>query len=176
MSNFNKVTFQEFLWLLTRTQKNHIDSGEPIPAINKEGQEKIQYCLEAPFMGFGDIEFHKTFDEKAAILFYDICKLHCLLNGNKRMAVETTMFFIWKNARYSHLPKRVLIELAKKVVESNADNKDETVWWLKTVFRGGIRKMSTGMKIGIILKYTPELIGYLFITAFKKLFKIKSNS
>jgi|GEM_PF-2269021 len=161
MNEFQQVTYAEFVWLLTRTQKQHIDVGEPIPEINSQGQHKIQYCLQAPFMGFGDIEFHKTFDEKAAILFYDLCKLHCLMNGNKRMAIETTIFFAFKNQRYCYIDKRVFIDMAKKVVESDANNKDEIVWWVSRVFYGGIRKMTKLMQIKLILHYIPRLVLYI---------------
>ncbi len=171
MSNFKKVTIHEFLWLLTKTQKEHIDNGEPIPAINKEGQGKIEYCLEAPFMGFGEEEFYKKFDDKAAVLFYDICKLHCLLNGNKRMAVETTIYFAWKNGRYCFIDKEVLKDMAKKVVESNADKKDEVIWWISRVFYGGIRKITTWMALKILLKFGPKILWFAIISLFRRAIK-----
>lgn len=173
MSDFEPVTYSEFVWLLTRTQKHHINNGEPIPAINKHGRDTIEYCLQAPFMGFGDVEFHETFDEKAAILFYDICKLHGLLNGNKRMAVETTALFAFKNSRYCFLDKKVLIDMAKKTVMSDADNKDEMVWWISRVFYGGIRKTTRWMEFKILLKFFPRLLWYIISIYTKKIFQVK---
>lgn len=163
MNEIQPVSYAEFIWLLTKAQSYHIEQEEPIPGINEEGVGKIKYCLDAPFMGVYDQEFHPTFDKKAAILFYDLCKLHCLLNGNKRMAVETTIYFAFKNKRYCFIHKDVLKDLALKVVESNADNKDDIVWWLERVFYGGIRKFKFRTKVYISFMFFTFLIK----TAFK---------
>jgi prophage maintenance system killer protein len=157
MSDFKSVTYSEFVWLLIRTQQQHINQGEPIPALNPQGKHSINYCLQAPFMGFGEVEFHVTFDEKAAVLFYDICKLHCLLNGNKRMAVETTIFFAYKNNRYFYVDKAVLIDIAKRVVESNPDDKENMVWWVTRVFYGGIRKRTRWMNFRLTMRILPRI-------------------
>lgn len=168
MNEIQPVTYAEFIWLLTKAQSYHITQGEPIPGINHAGVGNVKYCLEAPFMGFGDVEFHITFDKKAAILFYDLCKLHCLLNGNKRMAVETTIFFAFKNGRYCFIHKRVLKDMAVKIVESDPQEKDEVVWWIERVFYGGIRKFTFGMKVRLIINILPFLIKTLFKTLFIK--------
>lgn len=158
MSRFSPVTYSEFIWLLTKAQSYHISQGEPIPGINAQGAGQVKYCLEAPFMEFGGHKFHKTFDAKASILFYDLCKLHCLLNGNKRMAVETTIFFAFKNSRYCFIGKKVLKDIAKKVVESDSAKKDEIVWWLERVFHGGIRKRTTWMTTKLVIMSLPFII------------------
>jgi death on curing protein len=44
----------------------------------------LQSALERPFSGFGEVEFYKTPQEKAAAIVESIVKNHPFIDGNKR--------------------------------------------------------------------------------------------
>ena len=45
----------------------------------------LESALERPFSGFGQTEFHKTIEEKAAALLESIITNHPFIDGNKRI-------------------------------------------------------------------------------------------
>ncbi len=47
-------------------------------------KDLLQSALERPFSGFGEIEFYKTPQEKAAAIVESIVKNHPFIDGNKR--------------------------------------------------------------------------------------------
>lgn len=54
-------------------------------------------ALNAPMAAFADVEFHETFQMKAAVLCTRIAKNHALPDGNKRVAYECLREFVARN-------------------------------------------------------------------------------
>lgn len=97
---------------------------EPMPAFDTRDPGKLESCLEEPFQTFGGKPLHRTFHERAAVLFYLVTKNHCFANGNKRMAVTLTTVFFFINKRWLKVPAYDLYKIAYDVAESDPKNKD----------------------------------------------------
>lgn len=82
--------------LVTRNLSEH----EPMPAFGTVNLPKLEAALAAPrHSGFG-AEFYPELHDKTAILLYSITKGHAWANGNKRMALISTLVFLGLNDRW----------------------------------------------------------------------------
>ena len=54
-------------------------------------------------------------------------KNHPFQNGNKRIAITTLMYFLFKNRKWLKVDNQELYNFAKWVAESNSKLKNETV-------------------------------------------------
>jgi death-on-curing protein len=57
----------------------------------------LESALGNPRQSFAGQELYKTFEEKAAILYYSLIKNHPFKNGNKRTATATLLVFLYIN-------------------------------------------------------------------------------
>ena len=55
--------------------------------------ELLDSALHAPQAGFGEVEFHPEFVDKAAVLVVRIARNHPLPDGNKRLAWQSLTVF-----------------------------------------------------------------------------------
>jgi len=101
--------------------------NEPIPDFVTRYPNVLERCLIAPFQTYLERDLYPTLIKKAAILFYLMIKNHPFQNGNKRIAVSTTLFFLADNNKWLQISNQELYNFAKWVAESNANLKDATV-------------------------------------------------
>ncbi len=100
---------------------------EPIPDFGTRYPDILERCLVAPFQTFSQKRLYKGLLPKAAILFYLMIKNHPFQNGNKRIAVATLFYFLYKNKKWLKIDNQELYNFAKWVAESNAKLNNETV-------------------------------------------------
>jgi len=100
--------------------------GEPIPPFDTRYPDRLESCLKTPFQTFHRKSLYKSFETKAAILFYLMIKNHPFQNGNKRVAVVTLLYFLHKNRRTLHVSNDNLYEFSKFVASSDPQEKDNT--------------------------------------------------
>lgn len=110
-------------------------TSEPIPPFNMTDLNKLESSLKEPFQTFGGKHLHRTFAERAAVLFYLIAKNHCFSNGNKRMAVTLTAVFCFVNKRWINIPPFQLYELANSVAKSHTDDREKIHKILVAIFK-----------------------------------------
>ena len=134
----NELTFQHFLLLLRYAQEIHNEHGEPIPDLRNDSKDKIVSCLRTPFQTWSGNQLYKTFNKKAAALFYFLIKNHCLQNGNKRLAILSLSYFMNLNGRELIMPDNLLYYMAKNT--ALRQNKDKTLLKLNEMFRKYVRK------------------------------------
>jgi prophage maintenance system killer protein len=79
---------------------------------------KIEGALNAPFAGFGGHEQYPGISRKAAAYLYLVAKSHSLLDGNKRMAVVTCIYFLFMNGWWLNVEAVELYSFTKKIVAS----------------------------------------------------------
>ncbi|MCX6785530.1 MAG: Fic family protein [Candidatus Komeilibacteria bacterium] len=53
--------------------------------------------MEQPYQTFGGKQLYPGLIKKSAILFYLMIKNHPFQNGNKRIAMTTLFYFLYKN-------------------------------------------------------------------------------
>jgi len=124
MSKIIGITLEEFHILMDYAQKHHAYQNEPIPEVHESQYGKIRSCLETPFQTFDKQLLYKGFYQKAAILFYVVCKNHALINGNKRMACLLLGYFCSINNYKLALRWENFYNVAKAVTNSAPDDKD----------------------------------------------------
>ena len=100
---------------------------EPIPKFDSRFPGILESCVAVPFQTFGRRLLYKGLLGKAAILFYLMVKNHPFENGNKRIAMTTLFYFLYKNKKWMKVDNKELYNFAKWVAESNPKLKDETV-------------------------------------------------
>ncbi|MBM3255888.1 MAG: type II toxin-antitoxin system death-on-curing family toxin [Candidatus Moranbacteria bacterium] len=104
---------------------------EPIPDFNSRFPGILESCVAVPFQTFGKKLLYQGLLGKASILFYLMIKNHPFENGNKRIAMTTLFYFLYKNKKWVKVDNRELYNFAKWVAESNPKLKDETVAAIK---------------------------------------------
>lgn len=139
MSEHRKLTYEDLVYLITKLQKYHIRENEPIPDITPDCRESLKQVLESPFAGIESQEFYPTFEEKAAVLFYNFCKLHPLGNGNKRCAIAALDLFCAVNLRRARLKDEALKKLALDTVNSDSAQYKEVIDSLRIQFKSKIK-------------------------------------
>jgi death-on-curing family protein len=101
--------------------------SEPIPDFTTRYPNALESCLATPFQSFGRKPLYKRIVGKAAILFYLMIKNHPFQNGNKRIAITTLFYFLYKNKKWLKVDNKELYNFAVWVAESNPKIKKETV-------------------------------------------------
>lgn len=109
--------------------------SEPIPDFLTRRPNILESCILAPFQSFGGRKLYKGLLEKASILFYLLVKNHPFQNGNKRIAMTATFYFLYKNDKWLKVDNRELYNFAKWVAESNSKLKDETIQAIHKFFK-----------------------------------------
>jgi len=97
---------------------------QPIPDFKTRFSNVLEGCLAAPFQTFSKKDLYPGLFDKAAILFYLLSKNHPFQNGNKRVAVTTLFYFLFKNGYLLEVPPDKLYKLALLVCDSDAEIKD----------------------------------------------------
>lgn len=108
---------------------------EPMPQFDARDAGKLESCLAEPFQTFDGKYLHRTFIERAAVLFYLIAKNHCFVNGNKRMAVTLTSVFFFINKRWLNIAPLELYKIACDVAESESNDRENVHDSLVAIFK-----------------------------------------
>lgn len=127
---------------------------EPFGELNDYSIEKLQSCLDQPFVSFGGKDLYETLEEKAAVMFYLLIKNHPLENGNKRTAVISVVLFFAKNGYWLNMKSDDVYSLALETAKSEAGEMDERVQFITSVFKVNIRPLG-----GLIDKLMAVFMG-----------------
>ncbi len=126
-----EINISEFLILFKEAVEQHKSSNEPLPEISNFHINKLESCLSTPFQNVFGKELYPTISEKAAILMYLLIKNHPLANGNKRMALMATAFYLAKNDLELKISDDQAYNLTKKVATSDPADKDKIIELIK---------------------------------------------
>ena len=105
----------------------HMGWDEPIPQFATRFPQVLESCLETPFQRFAKRDLYRGMVEKASMLFYLLIKNHPFQNGNKRIAVMSLLYFLFKNDRWLTISTDDLYELARDVAKSKPEDRDRTM-------------------------------------------------
>ena len=101
--------------------------NEPIPDFSSRFPNILESSLIVPFQKFQKKFLYKGLIQKAAILFYLIIKNHPFQNGNKRIAMTTLFYFLYKNKKWLRVDNKELYDFAVWVTESNPKLKKSVI-------------------------------------------------
>lgn len=94
--------------------------GEPIPAFNTRFPDVLESCLKTPFQKFEGKSLYRGIVGKGGALFYFMIKNHPFQNGNKRVAVMTLLYFLYRQSKWLDVDNDTLYRFANQVAESEA--------------------------------------------------------
>lgn len=121
------INITEVEYIAFRLAKQLMSWNEPIPDFQSRFPNILESCIVTPFQSFANKNLYQGLQAKAAILFYLMIKNHPFQNGNKRIAMTTLFYFLFKNNRWLRVDNTELYNFAKWVAESNSKLKVETV-------------------------------------------------
>ncbi|MEK7553521.1 MAG: type II toxin-antitoxin system death-on-curing family toxin [Patescibacteria group bacterium] len=121
------LTISEVEYAAYYLAKKFMEWNEPIPDFSTRFLNILESCLAIPFSAFSGKNVYQGINGKAAMLFYLMIKNHPFQNGNKRIAITTLMYFLFKNRKWLKVDNQELYNFAKWVAESNSKLKNETV-------------------------------------------------
>lgn len=100
---------------------------EPIPDFVTRFPNILESCLATPFQKFESKFLYEGLTKKASVLFYLMIKNHPFKNGNKRIAMMTMLYLLYKNGKWIEADNQVFYNFAKWVAASDPSVKDATV-------------------------------------------------
>ena len=121
------LTIQEVEYVAHRLAKELMNWAEPIPHFGSRFPHRLESCLRSPFQTFDRKYLYPGLIHKAAVLFYLMIKNHPFQNGNKRLAMTTMLYFLYKNKKWLRVDNRELYNFARWVAESNPKVKNQTI-------------------------------------------------
>ncbi len=128
----NRVTILDVEYVAHRLARETMNWSEPIPDFSTRYSNALERCIDQPYQTFGGKQFYPGLIKKASILFYLMIKNHPFQNGNKRLAMATLFFFLYKNKKWIKVDNQELYNFAKWVAESNPKLKKATVDAIET--------------------------------------------
>lgn len=128
-----RLTLKEVEYTAFRLAKELMTWNEPIPDFGTRFPNVLESCLATPFQTFGQPLYRKL-SGKAAILFYLMIKNHPFENGNKRIAVMTSLLFLAKNRKWLRVSNENLYDIAVEVAKSHRSSKEKTASLLNAFF------------------------------------------
>ena len=126
-----RITLAETEYVAYSLAKKLLEWNEPIPDFGTRFPTVLERCLISPFQRFNKKDLYPGLLPKASILFYFLIKNHPFQNGNKRIAMTTTFYFLYKNEKWLKVDNQELYNFAKWVAESNPKLKGEKPYVIK---------------------------------------------
>lgn len=133
--NTRRISLAEAEYVAHSLARELLAWSEPIPGFSTRFPTVLERCLAGPFQTYGQKDLYPGLLAKAGILFYLMIKNHPFQNGNKRIAMTTTFYFLYKNRKWLRVDNQELYNFAKWVAESNPRLKDETVAAIEKFFK-----------------------------------------
>jgi len=115
-----------------RLAQETMEWSEPIPDFSTRYTNALERCIEQPYQSFGGKQLYPGLIKKSAILFYLMIKNHPFQNGNKRIAMVTLFYFLYKNKKWIKVDNQELYNFARWVAESNPKLRKATIDAIET--------------------------------------------
>lgn len=134
------LTLAEAEFVAYELAQDLMQYDEPMPDFSTRYPGILESCLVHPFQQINGRYVYFRLTKRAAVLFYLVIKNHPFVNGNKRMAVTLTLTFLFKNNKWLNVNPHVLYDIACRVAESEATEKDTIIELLNRFIRENIRE------------------------------------
>lgn len=108
---------------------------EPIPNFGIRLPNILESCLQQPFISFDKKDLYRGIVGKASILFYLMIKNHPFQNGNKRIAVMSLLYFLYKNNKWLTVDNLILYKFACRIAKSDRKAKEKTLDFIQSFIK-----------------------------------------
>jgi death-on-curing family protein len=120
--------------------KAHLAYDEPLPDFETRYVDKLESALHAPQTSIGGKFMFSSMSQQAAVLFYEMIKLHPFLNGNKRMGCVALTTFLAMNDHWLEVTWKELYDVAVTVANSQTAHREGVLSLLGSYIEKGLRK------------------------------------
>lgn len=131
----DRLTITDVEYVAHRLARETMSWSEPIPDFSTRYTTALERSIEQPFQSFGGKQLYPGLLKKSSILFYLMIKNHPFQNGNKRIAMATLFYFLYKNKKWIKVDNQELYNFAKWVAESNPKLKEHAVGAIETFLK-----------------------------------------
>ncbi|OGI17014.1 MAG: hypothetical protein A3J63_03215 [Candidatus Moranbacteria bacterium RIFCSPHIGHO2_02_FULL_40_12b] len=121
-----RVTILDVEYVAHSLARETMSWSEPIPDFSTRYTNALERCIDQPYQTFGGKQLYPGLIKKSSILFYLMIKNHPFQNGNKRIAMATLFYFLYKNKKWIKVDNQELYNFARWVAESNPKLKKAT--------------------------------------------------
>lgn len=122
-----KISVAEIEYTAFALAKELMTWDEPIPDFGTRFPNVLESCIETPFIQFGRKDLYRGLIGKTSIIFYLLIKNHPFQNGNKRIAVMSLLYFLFKNNKWLKMDKIDLYNFALGVAKSKPTSREKTI-------------------------------------------------
>ena len=134
-TNLVKVTIHQVESVAHSLAQELMEWGEPIPPFDTRFPDRLESCLRTPFQKFAKKSLYRGLVGKGAILFYLMIKNHPFQNGNKRVAVMTLFYFLYRNGWWLDLTNDELYNFANEIAKSPAGESQKYIRKIRSFIR-----------------------------------------
>ncbi len=135
------VTVPQIEYVAFHLARGLFTYNEPIPDFATRFPNILESCLGSPFQTFGRKELYPTLIAKSSILFYMLIKNHPFQNGNKRIAVTTLLYVLYREKKWLNVETRALYNCAMFIAKSPTGAKDEMVSYIEKFINNNIEAL-----------------------------------
>jgi len=121
------ITIIEIEYTAFRLAEKFMTWNEPIPNFGSRFPNILESCLNQPFIRFSKKDLYRGLIGKASILFYLMIKNHPFQNGNKRIAITSLLYFLYKNNKWLNVDNIILYDFAYNIAKSNPKSREEII-------------------------------------------------
>jgi len=125
------LTIIEIEYTAFHLAKKFMTWNEPIPNFGSRFPNILESCLNQPFIRFDKKDLYRGLIGKSSILFYLMIKNHPFQNGNKRIAVTSLLYFLYKNNKWLNVDSVALYNFAHNVAKSDRKSLEKTVSYIQ---------------------------------------------
>ena len=126
------LTIIEIEYTAFRLAEKFMTWDEPIPNFGSRFPNILESCLEQPFVRFDQKDLYRGLIGKSSILFYLMIKNHPFQNGNKRIAVMSLLYFLYKNNKWLDIDNTTLYNFARDVAKSDSKSREKIVIYIQS--------------------------------------------
>ena len=120
---------------LYRKFKERLEYNEPIPDFEKRFEGRLESVLGSVRQTYGGKQLNETIFDAAGAYYNQLVRGHVFRNGNKRMAVLFTDYFLWKHKIAFTLTSEEMYHFAIliSVAGERGYKPTETLSWCKNI-------------------------------------------
>ncbi len=112
------ITVNEIEYVAFAFAQKLMNWDEPIPDFGTRFPNVLESCIKTPFFRFAKKDQYQGLVSKASTFFYLMIKNHPFQNGNKRIAVMSLFYFLYKNGKWLNINKIELYNFAVGIAGS----------------------------------------------------------
>lgn len=121
------LTIAEIEYTAFRMAEEFMTWDEPIPDFGSRFSNVLESCIGQPFAIFDSKDLYRGFAGKASILFYLLIKNHPFQNGNKRIAVMSLLYFLYKNGKWLDIDNVYLYKFARGIARGKPASRERSI-------------------------------------------------